>query len=126
MAHKLIRKRDLHDDSYSKKGATERNAQKRRYRFSCRSLIKGIKGGTVEKSEMRRRRKERVVCALPLIEIFSSILSDRAGVSVVPNRVIKGINLHQELICSSHHGIFIRYYHSVMNLLITSDMQYMH
>ncbi len=56
-----------------------------------------------------------------LIEIFSSILSGRAGVSVMPSGVIKGINLRQELICRTHHGIFIRYHHSVMNLLITGD-----
>lgn len=67
------------------------------------------------------RGKERVLRALALIEIFSSILSGRAGVSVMPNGVIKGINLRQELICHTHHGIFISYCHSVMNLLITSD-----
>ena len=57
-----------------------------------------------------KRRKERVVRAMSLIEIFSSILSGRAGVSVMPNQVIKGINLREELICCTHHGIFIRYY----------------
>lgn len=68
------------------------------------------------------RGRERVLCALALIEIFSSLLSSRAGVSVMPNGVIKGINLRQELICCTYHGIFIRYNHySVMKLLITSD-----
>lgn len=68
------------------------------------------------------RGRERVLCAWALIEIFSSLLSGRAGVSVMPNGVIKGINLRQELICCTYHGIFIRYnHHSVMKLLITSD-----
>lgn len=39
----------------------------------------------------------------------------------MPNGVIMGINLRQEMICSTYHDIFIRYHHSVMNLLITSD-----
>lgn len=66
--------------------------------------------------------KDEMTYALVLIEIFSSLLSGRAGVSVVPNGVIKGINLRQVLICCAYHGIFIRYdHHSVMKLLITSD-----
>lgn len=88
---------------------------------------KGKKGGVVQhcgKVKDETRGKERVVRAMSLIEIFSSILSGRAGVSVLPNGVIKGINLRQELICGTHHGIFIRYHHSVMNLLITSDKHY--
>lgn len=68
------------------------------------------------------RGGERVLYALALIEIFSSLLSGRAGVSVVPNGVIRIINLRQVLICCAYHGIFIRYnHHSVMKLLITSD-----
>ena len=75
-----------------------------------------------QKVKDETRGRERVLCALALIEIFSSLLSGRAGVSVMPNGVIKGINLRRELICRSHHGIFIRYNHySVMKLLITSD-----
>lgn len=77
-------------------------------------------GSSKVKDEMRGG--ERVLYALALIEIFSSLLSGRAGVSVVPNGVIKGINLRQVLICCAYHGIFIRYdHHSVMKLLITSD-----
>lgn len=68
------------------------------------------------------RGRERVLCAWALIEIFSSLLSGRAGVSVMPNGVIKDINLREELICRTYHGIFIRYnHHSVMKLLITCD-----
>lgn len=77
-------------------------------------------GSSKVKDEMRGG--ERVLYALALIEIFSSLLSGRAGVSVVPNGVIKIINLRQVLICCAYHGIFIRYnHHSVMKLLITSD-----
>lgn len=77
-------------------------------------------GGSKVRDETRGG--ERVLYALALIEIFSSLLSGGAGVSVVPNGVIKGINLGRGLICCSHHGIFIRYnHHSVMKLLITSD-----
>lgn len=77
-------------------------------------------GSSKVKDEMRGG--ERVLYALALIEIFGSLLSGRAGVSVVPNGVIKGINLRQVLICCAYHGIFIRYdHHSVMKLLITSD-----
>lgn len=68
------------------------------------------------------RGGERVLYALALIEIFSSLLSGRAGVSVVPNGVIRIINLRQVLICCAYRGIFIRYnHHFVMKLLITSD-----
>lgn len=77
-------------------------------------------GSSKVKDEMRGG--ERVLYALALIEIFSSLLSGRAGVSVVPNGVIKIINLRRVLICCAYHGIFIRYnHHSVMKLLITSD-----
>lgn len=77
-------------------------------------------GSSKVKDEMRGG--ERVLYALALIEIFSSLLSGRAGVSVVPNGVIRIINLRQVLICCAYHGIFIRYnHHSVMKLLITSD-----
>lgn len=77
-------------------------------------------GSSKVKDEMRGG--ERVLYALALIEIFSSLLSGRAGVSVVPNGVIRVINLRQVLICCAYHGIFIRYnHHSVMKLLITSD-----
>lgn len=77
-------------------------------------------GSSKVKDEMRE--VERVLYALALIEIFSSLLSGRADVSVVPNGVIKGINLRQVLICCAYHGIFISYdHHSVMKLLITSD-----
>lgn len=77
-------------------------------------------GSSKVKDEMRGG--ERVLYALALIEIFSSLLSGRTGVSVVPNGVIKIINLRQVLICCAYHGIFIRYnHHSVMKLLITTD-----
>lgn len=80
-----------------------------------------MKRGAVCKVKDKTRGKERVLYVLALIEILSSILSGRAGVSIIPNGVIKGINLRQGLICCTHHGIFIRYHLSVMNLLIASD-----
>lgn len=121
MAHKLIPKRDLPDDFHSKKERGKRT----RHSEGKILMLKSSKGHeergccTVGKSKMKQG-EEKVLRALALIEIFSSILSGRAGVSVMPNGVIKGINLRQDLICCTHHGIFIRYHHSVMNLLITS------
>lgn len=88
-------------------------------------MVKAIKRRCFGKVKDKTRGNERVVCALSLSEIFSSILPGRAGVRVMPNLVIKGINLRQELICCTHQDIFITYYHSVMNPLITSDMHYM-
>lgn len=124
MAHKLIPKRDLPDDFHSKKKEGKRKRDTHRERYWCLSLVKGTRraavSSTVGKSK-QEQGEEKVPCALALIEIFSSILPGGASVSVMPNGVIKGINLGEGLICSAHHGIFIRYHHSVMNLLITSD-----
>lgn len=93
-------------------------------RYWYLSLVKGARGAMFGSSKVKdeMRGGERVLYALALIEIFSSLLSGRAGVSVVPNGVIKIINLRRVLICCAYHGIFIRYnHHSVMKLLITSD-----
>lgn len=122
MAHKLIPKKDLPHDFHLKKKKRGQEEEMGRYRHL--RLVKGARremfGGSKVKDEMRGG--ERVLYALALIEIFGSLLSGRAGVSVVPNGVIKGINLRQVLICCAYHGIFIRYdHHSVMKLLITSD-----
>lgn len=122
MAHKLIPKGDLPDDSLSKK---KKEGKRKRHSLWGLGLVKAIKKRCFGKVKDKTRGNERVVCALSLTEIFSSILPGRAGVSVMPNLVIKGINLRQELICCTHHDIFITYYHSVMNPLITSDMHYM-
>lgn len=68
---------------------------------------------------MDGKGEKRLPHPFKLSEIFSSILSGRAGVSIMPNGVIMNINLRQELICRAYCGTFISYHHTVMNLLIT-------
>lgn len=108
-----------------KRGQKKEAVRRGRYRCLCLTLAKDMKREASGKSKMKQGEKEELSMLLSPIEIFNSVLCDRAGVSVMPNRVIKGINLQQELICCTHPGIFIRHCDSVMNLLITTDMHYM-
>lgn len=69
-----------------KKRARERDTQKEGYLSLVKGTRQGAVSSTVGKSKMTQGGKKKVLRALALIEMFSSILSGRAGVSVMPAR----------------------------------------